>query len=405
MDEPELLFTSVEAALTLLDRHRQRRRQEVPTLSIVVGAGEDPRRLARHWMHSARLVVCETSSVRLVELVSHWFDRLAAERNLVEAAAAWLGARTDSRGGELPRRLRDRTPSERELLFRRTLGASASSPAEIVCRAILEHDCERGLTVAGLREHLLAACGDDVTAMFVGLAAIFGRDGLPALFVNLPAAASLSDVEAGITSLAALTSVVPRLTALLAISPHQLEVYLTRAAESHGLALVREGLIRLDAPAEHAEFVSRPDEVAKRAPVSPPALEQAASRLEDGNDPARSRAERYLFERLQTHPETAQQFEINGVLAIGGYDRPLEVDLLARGVRVAVEIDGYFHFQDLEAYRRDRRKDILLQRAGYFVVRCLADDVMSRLEEIIDTILTAVRLRRARRLQTEEQPS
>ena len=66
-----------------------------------------------------------------------------------------------------------------------------------------------------------------------------------------------------------------------------------------------------------------------------------------------------------------------------------------KAVRVAVEIDGFFHFQDLEAYRRDRRKDVLLQRGGYFVVRCLADDVVSRLEEIMHTIVTAVRQRHA----------
>jgi len=405
MNDPELLSTRVDPALALLDRHRQRRRQEVPTLSVVVGSGEEPARLARHWMRSARLIVCETSNVRLGELVSDWFDRLATVRNLAEAATAWLGARTEPSGGEWRPRLRDRAPVERDLFFCRALGASASSPAEIVCRAILEHDCERGSTVAGLRERLLAACGDNASAVFAGLAAIVGRDGLPALFVHLPAGASPPDVDEAIKTLTALTSLVPQVTALLAISPHQLEACLTRSSESHGLALVREGLIRLEAPAEPAEFVFGPDEVAGRAAASPPALEQTASRLAAGDDLARSRAERYLFERLQAHPETTQQFEINGVLAVGGCHRALEVDLLARGVRVAVEIDGYFHFQDLEAYRRDRRKDVLLQRAGYFVVRCLADDVMSRLEEIVETILAAVRLRRARRWQPEEQPS
>lgn len=95
MNEPGLLFTNVDAALMLLDRHRQRRCQEVPTLSVVVGAGEEPRRLARHWMHLAGLVVGEMSSVRPSELVPGWLDRLAAVRNLPEAAAEWLGARTE----------------------------------------------------------------------------------------------------------------------------------------------------------------------------------------------------------------------------------------------------------------------------------------------------------------------
>lgn len=402
MNELGLLFTSVDTALALLDRHRQRRRLEVPTLSVVVGAGGEPRRLARHWMHLARLVACEMSNVRLSELISGWFDRLAAVRNLPEAAAEWLGARTEPGGGEWRSRLRDRAPAERDLLFRRLFGDSACSPGEIACRTILEHGCARGSTVVGLRERLLAACHDDSGALVLGLAAIVRADDLPALFINPPATASPPDIDEAIKSLTALTSLVPRLTALLAISPHQLEACLTRTGESRSLALVREGLIRLEAP---AEIVSGPLEVAGRAAASPLAIEQAPPRLEDGDDAARSQAERYLFERLQAHPETTRQFEINGALAVGGFRRPLEVDLLARGVRVAVEIDGYYHFQDLEAYRRDRRKDVLLQRAGYFVIRCLADDVMSRLEEIIETILAAVRLRRARRLQPEEQPS
>ena len=71
----------------------------------------------------------------------------------------------------------------------------------------------------------------------------------------------------------------------------------------------------------------------------------------------------------------------------------MEIDLLVRGARVAVEIDGYYHFHDPEAYRRDRRKDMQLQHAGYFIVRCLADDVVSRLEEIFEPILAAVRRR------------
>ena len=107
-----------------------------------------------------------------------------------------------------------------------------------------------------------------------------------------------------------------------------------------------------------------------------------------------------MFERLQTHVETADLFELNGRLAAAdAWGGSLEVDLLSRDVQVAVEIDGYFHFNDLDAYRRDRRKDVLLQQAGYFVVHCLADDVVAGLEEIVETIVAAVRLQRARRPQ------
>jgi hypothetical protein len=127
------------------------------------------------------------------------------------------------------------------------------------------------------------------------------------------------------------------------------------------------------------------------ATIASPALDRSIAARSLNDDAARSAAERYLFERLQAHPATAGMFELNGKLEPAGGGRTLEIDLLARRARVAVEIDGYYHFTDQDAYRRDREKDVSLQLAGYVVVRCLADDVASRLEQILETILAAVR--------------
>ena len=65
----------------------------------------------------------------------------------------------------------------------------------------------------------------------------------------------------------------------------------------------------------------------------------------------------------------------------------MEVDFLSRTAKFAVEIDGARHFDDKNAYRRDRRKDELLQSEGYFVLRFLAEDVMSDLGIVIDRIV------------------
>ena len=65
-----------------------------------------------------------------------------------------------------------------------------------------------------------------------------------------------------------------------------------------------------------------------------------------------------------------------------------------RKLALAVEIDGYYHFQNADAYRRDRRKDFELQKQGFLVVRVLADDVVRRLEDVLDQILAAVASRR-----------
>ena len=107
--------------------------------------------------------------------------------------------------------------------------------------------------------------------------------------------------------------------------------------------------------------------------------------------PGRSAAERFLFERLETLPQTAGLFTLNAPLDFAfGAGRAMEVDLAASELALAVEIDGYYHFRDADAYRRDRRKDFELQKRGFLVVRVLADDVVRRLEEVLDQVLAAV---------------
>lgn len=105
---------------------------------------------------------------------------------------------------------------------------------------------------------------------------------------------------------------------------------------------------------------------------------------------ARSAAEAFLFARLDTLPETAGLFELNGNLDFRFGNHPAEIDILCKAWRLAIEIDGYYHFQDPENYRRDRRKDMELQKYGFLVIRFLADDVVARLEDIIDTILEGI---------------
>lgn len=74
----------------------------------------------------------------------------------------------------------------------------------------------------------------------------------------------------------------------------------------------------------------------------------------------------------------------------------LEVDLLCADARLAVELDGTQHLADPVAYRRDRRKDQLLQENGYLVLRFLAEDVGRDLDLVLDAILRTLSSRQAR---------
>lgn len=102
-------------------------------------------------------------------------------------------------------------------------------------------------------------------------------------------------------------------------------------------------------------------------------------------------AEKFLFRFLDGLPKTKGLFTLNGRLDIPfGPNSYMEVDLLCKEKKVAVEIDGAFHFEDAEHYRRDRRKDFLLQKNGYLVVRFLAEDVTKRLPQVVEELSAAL---------------
>ncbi|MGH8020875.1 MAG: TOTE conflict system archaeo-eukaryotic primase domain-containing protein, partial [Opitutaceae bacterium] len=114
-----------------------------------------------------------------------------------------------------------------------------------------------------------------------------------------------------------------------------------------------------------------------------------------GEDRARSASEAFLFRRLQTLPETAGRFSLNADLPIpfNGVGQ-MEVDFLCAEARLAIELDGAQHLADAEAYRRDRRKDALLQQHGYFVLRFLAEDIGKRLDDVLDSVIATLVNRR-----------
>ena len=115
---------------------------------------------------------------------------------------------------------------------------------------------------------------------------------------------------------------------------------------------------------------------------------------------ARSSSEAFLFGRLETLPETRGRFRLNQSLPIA-FDNQgrMEVDLLDGGAGLVIEIDGSQHLGDPVAYRRDRRKDSLLQEHGYFILRFLAQDLSRDLVSTLDAILRAISNRERKKLE------
>jgi very-short-patch-repair endonuclease len=117
----------------------------------------------------------------------------------------------------------------------------------------------------------------------------------------------------------------------------------------------------------------------------------------EGVKRARSASEAFLYRRLETLRDTRGRFQVNADLPIAfdGWGR-MEIDLLCADSRLVVEIDGPQHLADPVAYRRDRRKDQLLQENGYLVLRYLAEDLAKELDAVLDGILRSLSARGTR---------
>ena len=120
----------------------------------------------------------------------------------------------------------------------------------------------------------------------------------------------------------------------------------------------------------------------------------ATRSLGDSTDRARSASEAFLFRRLETLPALAGKFRLNTKLPIpfDGFGE-MEIDLLSEAHRIAIEIDGPQHLTP-EHYRRDRRKDMLLQTHDYIILRFLAEDLGKHLDAVLDAIHRVIAARK-----------
>ena len=213
--------------------------------------------------------------------------------------------------------------------------------------------------------------GDELIDEFVSVASRLGSES-PGLLLRLS-----DDSEAlplGLVALVRAAEAAPHVDVAI-VAPSGFGT-LDFVVERHA-SLLREGLLYVE------------DEASAGAPE-----EQVL--LYDRGDLARSKAERALYRRLESRPSTQGLFALNGRLEHRFGAVALEIDLLSERLRVAVEVDGYHHFRDTSAYRRDRRKDLLLQQLGYLVVRVLASDVEEELEHVLEEIDSAVAFQLAR---------
>ncbi|WP_037583204.1 endonuclease domain-containing protein [Stigmatella aurantiaca] len=399
-----MLLPAHTALLDALDRHARRREEGIATLSALVGSPARALALFTGWAHRRGVSVAAPEADEPRAMVRAWAAALARERELFADAEAFVALHA-SPGSPRPLFFRQKTAHERALFV------DALSPAQTV-KATWE------LSLQLLASQEIPAAGmlpDAVEAAiarepFSALRAVLGwvpAGETPALRIRV----GLSELRR-LRAAAAICAAAPSLTVVCILTPEAFAACQDRG-ESHVLAMLREGW--QDVPEEAAPgtaseaigpALARFQQEGTPAPLVAHYVEAARALTAAGpeaGDRSRSKAEQFLYELLQHRPATRGCFTLNGLVEPGTGGRSLEIDLLCRELRVAVEIDGYFHFRGAEDFRRDRRKDLALQRLGYWVVRFLAEDVVARLEDILETIDTLMEARR-RESSGQEMP-
>ncbi|WP_304504101.1 endonuclease domain-containing protein [Corallococcus sp. EGB] len=382
------------ALLDALDRQARRRAEGIATLSVLEGPEALGGTLWERWAARQGLTVVEVSGEDPRTAALEWARALATARDLgadAEALATFSLTAANPRHAPV---FRGKTAHERRVLLE-ALPPPAMLPEATwaLCRELVMG--REAVARGALPDAVSTALQKNLNAGLRALHALVPPGKAPVVRVPAGAAPSCR----GLRVAEVLSNAVPALAVACVVSSEALGAFLS-GGETRLKALVREGVLEIPAePSESSSAVAALRKLerdgasdAQRVSAAEVALAVLTGAGAAGADRARSKAEAYLRDRLEEHPRTSGLFELNARLHPGD-KRSWEVDLLCRRFRIAVEIDGYYHFQDPERFRRDRRKDLDLQREGYWVYRLLANDVLSQLEHILHTLDTLIEAR------------
>ena len=207
-----------------LDRHDERRRAGVPTVSVLAGpigpVLESLRRWA--WELGREMVLVRSEQTDAESLVVPWVDRLAAGRDLVDSAVAWLAERRDQPAGLLGRQLRGMTAHDVARLLDSAVPLVSESGVELAVRRLIELAAQgHRRSKAGLGPELNAGLeghGRPWLRVYRAIGELVPQECLPVLLAA-PAGQDLSQLVSLARLLADLAEAQPQATLGLIVEP------------------------------------------------------------------------------------------------------------------------------------------------------------------------------------------
>ncbi|WP_006786401.1 endonuclease domain-containing protein [Thiorhodospira sibirica] len=388
------------AILAHLEAQQQQRQRQTPRVSVLVGEVTAANAIWADWHQQRALPAVYWSLHHPRSSTSHWLETVFASHAPTQAAWRYVAQLSQQNLPALQAQLGAQSIYQRKLWYEHWINLDDPVLAALL-RGLLEsamaHTPPTLLQALGW-VHKFQPYGSPEQHLMASLATLIPQTQLPGLlWTDLPADPAV--LSRWLEGAARLAEAVPALPLAVTLSATSYTQYMQSIPESRHKALIREGYLPLapldaarpDTPPPSVTNILRHYHVAEGVWHQATALHQtlAATPPLDA-DRARSQAERFLFNLLQSIPEFKDRFVLNARLPIQFGQETMEVDFLADPPGLVLELDGYYHFQDAVCYRRDRRKDLLLQQHGYTVVRYLAEDVVSHLEEILATIRHAL---------------
>ena len=387
---------------TYLTIHSQRRSQGTPVLTVLTGTLNDTQEIWCRWIRQGGRDTVIWSPRMTKPLSISWLEKLLARPYLQHQLLLYLAKINECATEKILLKLANKSSYELDI-FQQQLPVRLSTQGSLLLNWFLTQIALSCELTSDLTSNLAQAMKlEDDRNLAQGIMTfteLLPAEILPGLLVEV------TDDELlqlpFIQVLAQVAECLPEMPIALSIMPEHFENYCKKAPESRIKAMLLQGIVEAHPHIDsHYALPDKTDRILRQYSAPVQLYEEAKSLLqliaEKKDDPslARSHAERFLFHMLEWVPETRGVFQLNVKMPFKFGNRPMEIDLFAISDQIALEIDGYYHFQDPESWRRDRRKDFTLQVHDILVLRFLAEDVVSRLDEILDNVRQALQHRR-----------
>ncbi len=357
---------------TLLDWHQGRRAGGIPTVTTLAGPVNLAVRVWRGWANPRPVSVARMAH-NLHDLAAVWAGDALSVCPGLDRARAWLARVTNRPIAAVVRDTDRATRYDLEMLWR-SLALDPTVPAARAAFLLLAAHAagippDPAEFARELSEDERAAGPLDV---FRGLIGLRLEEQWPALLVAPGAEATSGWFVRAISLLEAVTTAVPELPVAITASRTQCEAVAVDASSRAG-AMAREGFVAVEGLGE-SELESQLRKAGIN-PLPPPATLRRlvaegltddvarafvdAARAVRKPTPAdiesdfRSVHEQFLFEQLESLPETAGLFRPNAPLPFHHGPKAAEADLLAARLKLVVEVDGgYYGVRQVEMYPR-----------------------------------------------------